>query len=344
MVLYSCVAEHNVSIINTNTWLDEPFLHFKIRFSLTSPFLQACMKSRFAFLNIWRPKTSLIIWEVPSTISYWCAHLERVNNSSSSFNPSHFCSLTSLLLLWEEISECGNFLWSHFLGEKMLLDPARLSDASLDALRLPLLQSWWILRENDASEDADKLEVETRGVGLGLSGDVWPPVEQRDLWWSPDPPQLPISAESRLRVWRTFFFARVFEADGEHEKTLFNSPCADITAQKRPRTRTTKPLEETRLHLNVIHYELKWCELCFLIHLVCKCFHESCQRARLWSFSTISVNAPVRGAVHLNHPPRSRCVCVCVCVWTKTQVNLRVHVCVVQWPSVGVNLTCKGFL
>lgn len=47
-----------------------------------------------------------------------------------------------------------------------------LSDASFDALRLLLLQSLWILVEDDASEDVDKLDDETRGVGFGLSDEV----------------------------------------------------------------------------------------------------------------------------------------------------------------------------
>lgn len=58
----------------------------------------------------------------------------------SSMQTVFFYNLTSdLQILCEAASDWGNFLWSHFLGEKMLLEAERCRDKSLDALRLPLL-------------------------------------------------------------------------------------------------------------------------------------------------------------------------------------------------------------
>lgn len=135
-----------------------------------------------------------------------------------------FRNLTSdLQILWEPASEWGNFLWSHFLGEKMLLEPERLSDKSLDALRLK-----WTLEIDEASEDVDKLDEERRCLSLESSEMVWllvnPVVELENRWTlltSAGVAPFLISAESRLRVCWSFLFARVFEPDEEQEKTLF---------------------------------------------------------------------------------------------------------------------------
>lgn len=121
----------------------------------------------------------------------------------------------------------------------MLLEAERCRDKSLDALRLPLLKSKWRLESDEASEDVDRLDVESRGLSLGSAPrlSVNPAVElelqqddERGPLASPSVALFLSSAESKLRVCCSFLFARVLEPDEEHEKTLFSKPCADIPA------------------------------------------------------------------------------------------------------------------
>lgn len=83
-------------------------------------------------------------------------------------------------------------------------------------------------------EDAER---EPRPSAGGSGEQRRPPVAPRELPSTPvSPPQPPIRAGSKLRVWRSFLLEKPLaeaeppEAGEEQEKTLWSRLCADIPA------------------------------------------------------------------------------------------------------------------